>query len=547
MKKRLFALALAVSLVAGLTIQPVFADELSQDVETEAEIVEEPEGEAPVRERPDDAGLDEAAELPDVVLDDIEWIEGDYAEGEIPEGAVEEYEIIDEDVPAEELPEDDALTEEADEAALNGATSIAGASVTGIKKFYVIELVNNKTQYSDGKQGTTITYQWTITVGGKSLRQYTDYTTEIVYTGGKANNSGKIVFTGKGSYTGTKSVSFKIRNFYTFAGKNRYKTSALISDMLFEGADSNFDEVVFVTGEDFPDALSANAYAGYWGDALILTKSKDNGLDQSAVDFLNKHKNTITYLCFVGKGQDKAKKTALGICTNANQEGHVFELYGKNRYKTAEEVCKKVCWDEGYEYGMTDEEAIAKGAKEIGTCIVTTGQKPADALSVSPWSYHYHYPILLVKDGKASADTQKLINLFPNVIILGSTEAVKSSVAPKATRIGGKNRYATSQKIAEYFLNRSDIKSNLNSRTQVGVLIADGNDKSFPDALAGGQFAITSPKPMLLVNDSHATVPAFIKNLKSDSGTNEIQYIMLGAVGRGKSKTYDKVVKSVCS
>ena len=38
-----------------------------------------------------------------------------------------------------------------------------------------------------------------------------------------------------------------------------------------------------------------------------------------------------------------------------------------------------------------------------------------------------------------------------------------------------------------------------------------------------------------------------IKNLKKDEGVNEIQYILLGAVGRGKSSTYDKIVKSVCS
>lgn len=563
MKRKAMCLLLTVCLAAGLYALPVFADEAADApvesvdaAEVPADTAEIPGAEVP--EAVDEAAAPEreareAEPAADVILDsgDIEWVEGDYAEGEIPEGAIEEYEIIDEAVAEEASPEEE-LNEEEDDSALNGAQSIANATVTGIKKFYKIELVNNETQYSDGKQGTTITYEWKISLNGKGLIQNTDYTTQIVYTGGKPNNSGKIVFTGKGSYTGTKTVNFKIRNFYTFAGKNRYKTSALISDLVFKNAGSEFEEVVFVTGEKFPDALAANAYAGYWGDALILTKSKGSGLDDSAVNFLKKHKNTIEYLCFVGAGQEKAKKTALSICTNVKDEdAFVLELAGKNRYKTAEEVCKNLCraeaWDLGYDPSLTDEDLIKKGAQKIGTVIVATGQSPADALSVSPWSYFYHYPILLVKDGKASASTQKLINYFPNVIVLGSTAAVKSSVAPKATRLGGKNRYETSQKIAQYFLNRSDIKENLDNRTQVGVLIADGSDKSFPDALAGGQFAYGSPKPMLLVNGSHATVPSFIKNLKKDEGTNEIQYILLGAVGRGKSSTYDKIVKSVCS
>ena len=123
--------------------------------------------------------------------------------------------------------------------------------------------------------------------------------------------------------------------------------------------------------------------------------------------------------------------------------------------------------------------------------------------------------------------------------------AAADGIAPsgKVTRIGGKNRYETSYKIAEYFIKRTNAVPVPFGTTA----FAHGDDDRFPDALAGGQLCISMPAPIILVKENKTTMPAIIKSyMTGSSGYHPTPkyYTFLGYVGKGKSSCYDALVKS---
>ncbi len=129
----------------------------------------------------------------------------------------------------------------------------------------------------------------------------------------------------------------------------------------------------------------------------------------------------------------------------------------------------------------------------------------ADALSVSPIAACKNAPIIyLTTKGELNADTAAYLaklkkeGSVKNAYVIGgegvisndmATKAAKALGLSKATRIAGKDRFATCVAVNEQF------KDTLNGDM---LCVATGMD--FPDALAGGVYAAINKAPLFLVN-----------------------------------------------
>ena len=438
-----------------------------------------------------------------------------------------EFEADGSDEAVEEIPDieeagrDTVLEESPDDAAaLNGAADIAEATITGIKDVYKIETVNGKTTYIDGVSKSKLALAWRISLNDVGLFKNVDY--EVSHTEGLFNK-GSITFTGLGNYTGSKELTFRCCHIASYYGDNRYETAVALAEAAFQ--DETFDSVVIVKGSDFPDALCASSYAGYLDCPLLLTKEKS--LPASVKAYLSDNKERIKRVTVIGGGLDAPANAVNTILPAAS----VKTIKGKNRYETAEKVCEKL--------------AEQMGDAAYDTVIVTTGQKPADALSAATWSYRYRYPILLAKNGTVRKETASLIKRFKHVIILGSTNVVKDSVCRHVSpvRLGGSNRYETSRAIANYFsanIQYDDAKDAV-------AAFALGPDKYFPDALAGCQLAHISDAPMLLINEKNYDVPDCVRTIKAESSSSRIVFTFIGSAGRGKTTAYDSAAALLAS
>jgi len=317
-------------------------------------------------------------------------------------------------------------------------------------------------------------------------------------------------------------VEVQVDRFVSVAGGNRYKTAAEIAKKAFPTAPA---EAILVTGENFPDALSANAYAGAKNAPVLLSKLSE--LPQPTKDLLTKTwSKSVKTVTIIGGGFDKKVETALKGCGVTT----IKHIAGKNRYKTAEEVCKA-----GIEeklWNMSWPVAIA------------TGQTSADALAFSPWSYGLHLPILLAKDGEVSASTKTLISKFGFVIMLGSSSTVKDSclssaqkAAHRYERLAGSNRYKTSLAIAKYFVGTAHMGR------YGGAAYADGTDEHFPDALVGGMLQGQLRAPIILTKPGQKDVKSFTTGTMNNEDVITSPVYFLGWAAKGKSTEYDEITK----
>lgn len=538
MKKKSLAIFLAAVLTAAMLPTAVMGDELTAgDLSGEEAVIEE-EASLGVEALPeaDQAGIEE---------DSAEVFGWGTAEDGFP--AVEDFEEA----------AGDELTEEADEVPLNGATNISQATVTGLKDVYRYESIAVKKAEGNSDFGAYIydfknmidgqaapnyespfPFKGKITVkfDGRTLKEGTDY--EIVYWGSTGPFSVGLVIEGRGEYTGEKVIERPAAMAYSFAGKNRYETNAMLIDLHGE---LDFSRIVVVTGEKFPDALAANAYAGIKENPLVLTKA--DSVHASTKALLKAHKSEIKEVVVIGGDLKKATAELKTLLPGASFK----TISGKNRYRTADAVTNAFI-KEYY------------GSGEItGPVFVTTGKTPADALSASTWSYRLHIPVLLVKDKKADAATQKILNRFKEVYLLGDAKVVADSNVPtgaKKTRLGGKNRWETSRNIADHFIKK--IYENPSSEMSFGgpymSLYAPGDDDLFADALAAGQFNPVGYSAVILVKKGKTSPYNCPINFGSSQGPPpgfmDMYSMCIGTAGKdggsgsAKGQIYNELIKN---
>ena len=455
---------------------------------------------------------------------------------ELPDAAAywapDEAELPDESSTEEKpVEEEGARDESAESQPVNGAIDISGAEITGLKAVYRSEYKNMAGGPNiEGVSVESFKPAAVLKVGGKTLKEDQDYTVHFSQSGPAQIT---FYFDGKGAYSGTAVTTKRYYVAHTIAGKNRYATNVEI----LKAGSFDYSRIVVVTGEDFPDALAANAYAGLRYSPLILTKRDE--VPPAISGFLQDMKSQIKEVVIIGGKMDGAKKQLQKLLPEA-----AFKtIAGSNRYQTADMVTRQFLL-ERYMVSLEDKNTVVNCP-----VFVTTGESPADALSASSLSYHMGIPVLLVQGGtfNKKADTADVIKHFSRVYLLGDTKVVKDSVAPKGadvTRIGGKNRWETSRKIANYF------KKEYGTNPGILTTYVPSDDDLFPDALAAGQFSYYGGNVIILVNQKHPDAYTSVSTEQYPGYPYWINFFV-GSAGKDsgaaaiKGKIYKAVIKSI--
>ncbi len=306
-------------------------------------------------------------------------------------------------------------------------------------------------------------------------------------------------------------------------GMNRYATMALVSQAAF--ADGECDTVIVCRGNNFPDALAAAGLAGVLEGQVLLTKT--SSLTEATAEEIVRLGASTVYV--IG---DESSVSADVVASIEALDGvcSVTRVAGKNRYATAVAV---------YE---------AAEASEWGdTCIVATGTKAADALSVSAVAYAEKAPIFLAnKSGSLSADALVAIEEggFSTVLVLGDTNSVSAatektlaSYGLSVERLEGSNRYKTSAAIAEWAI--ANLGFNCSS-----VAVTAGNNGKYADALVASALCGKAQSPVLLVN-STATTADVVTDLLA-AHTDEIENVyVLGSEESVTAALYSAIGKAI--
>ena len=280
-------------------------------------------------------------------------------------------------------------------------------------------------------------------------------------------------------------------------GMDRYATAAaLFGKFVTAKGDAGVTSAVIASGENFPDALSAEAMARSLGTSVLLTAT--NSLPAATIQALANASNVASVYIVGGPGAvSSAVQTQLEGLHKGGASGNpnlaVYRVYGSDRYAT--------------------NAAVASFVGTMTTAVIATGTNFADALSVGPAVYGTAgFGLVLTNPSSLSASAQQtLINLgVKHVVIVGGTGAVSTNVESQIKalgitvdyRVAGADRTQTAAQIATWetagLPATATYTPKLNSLgfSVSTVHIARGDD--FADALAAGPLAGFGMNPILL-------------------------------------------------
>ena len=364
-------------------------------------------------------------------------------------------------------------------------TSIQNAYISGIK---------DKTF-----TGSAIGQNPTVKVGNKTLKKGTDYT--LTYKNNINTGTATVTITGKGSYSGSVSRTFKItKGFVRASGKNRYQTAIAIGNKVKAlNRNKKFNYIIVASGQNYPDALGGAYLAKVKNAPILLTTA---GRETDTINFIKKNLNkggTVYVLGGTGVVSNNFTKKLKSAGIKYSRKG------GKNRYET-------------------NTSTLTLAGIKGKNLIVTTGKDFPDALISSATGN----PIMIVSGDKLTNSQVKLLkkNKVKSVTIVSTGKAVstkleaalKKASGVKVNRVTASSRYALSKTVAEKYF-----------KSPKNVVIATG--KAFPDALSGGPLAIKLKAPILLADSSNSSyAKSYIKSKSVKQG-----YI-LGGTGAVSAK-----------
>lgn len=276
------------------------------------------------------------------------------------------------------------------------------------------------------------------------------------------------------------------------AGNDRYETAIRCAELM--RGDGTFEDAVIASADNFPDALAGSYLAG-WYDAPILLAGKSEAGTRKTLDYIDQHvsKGGIVYLLGgTGAVPEYVEQELLdsGFRGDGVFGDRVVRLAGASRYETNLAIVNRVSY-------------------KPERVIIASGKNYADSLSVSTVSATEYIPIILAGDSLTEEAVETIRKIGPSEIyLIGGTGAVNETVEAQAKelcgtveRIAGRDRYATSLAIAEYFNPYPGIRN--------AVFAYGGN---FPDGLTGGALAGSLYAPVILVSDSnYAAQETYIK------------------------------------
>lgn len=282
-------------------------------------------------------------------------------------------------------------------------------------------------------------------------------------------------------------------------GATRYQTAFYTADTLKELlAVSKFESIIVTCGTNFPDALAGTYLAAQKQAPILLVNSGNVKAVNTYIRDNLAPGGTVYLLGDNGVVPDSVGQGIGGIT--------VKRLGGATRYDTNLEILR---------------EAGVEGKR----IIVCTGKDFADSLSASACGL----PILLVKDGLTARQKDFLSGVTEDIIIVGGTNAVNTTVEKQlraygtVTRLAGTTRYQTSVAVAAHFFHEPTA----------AVLAYAQN---FPDGLCGGPLAYYLGAPMILTSTGHeASAVSYTAKLNIRSG------YVLGGTGLISDRTAEKI------
>jgi len=262
------------------------------------------------------------------------------------------------------------------------------------------------------------------------------------------------------------------------SGKSRIETSVEIAKQVTQKG--SLQEVILTSSKNFPDSLGGSILSGK-SNAPILLVGKDHHDSKVSLDFIYSNLPKNGKITILGSESAVSNEIVKELKNRGYQ--HIHRVNGKDRYETNLNIIKSVNVNKGTPF------------------ILATGSNFPDALSMSSVSSMKGYPIMLTKKEKMTNEALALItSKTPSVVyVAGSEGAVspfvveqikKASPTSQVKRLGGSDRYKTSNIIANEF------KKDFGNK----AVLATG--QNFPDALAGSTVASKEKAPILLVRDS---------------------------------------------
>lgn len=257
------------------------------------------------------------------------------------------------------------------------------------------------------------------------------------------------------------------------SGENRYSTAVKISQ---EGW-KNANVVVLARGDSFPDALAGGPLAYYHNAPILLTNQ--NSLHAETKKEIQRLR--ATKIVILGGTAAVSERVADSL---ENMGMTIERISGKIRFATAAQIAKQL---------------------PSTRAIVANGSNFPDALAIAPFAAKSGTPILLTNQEKLLCETEQASAGKSHTTVVGGVSAVSNEVAsklPNATRISGKDRYATAHAII--------TQLPMQSKT---AYLATG--KQFADALSGSVLAAKQNASILL------TDPAFVPNIVRETVTTK--------------------------
>lgn len=196
------------------------------------------------------------------------------------------------------------------------------------------------------------------------------------------------------------------------AGDTRYQTAVAIAEKLDSLSEEKFEKVIFVSGEDFPDALSAGPAAAI-ADMPILYVSRTGELDADTAEYVGGLKCPAYLLGGPVAVSDKGLASIVESC------GGVARIYGDDRYQTAEKVYEE------FKAGFSGKYVT-----------VATGKAFPDALAGGVLAAKNSSPMLLTSDDPGDLILE-LAGSAGKVFILGGTAAVSEAVNNEISSVMG--------------------------------------------------------------------------------------------------------------
>lgn len=271
---------------------------------------------------------------------------------------------------------------------------------------------------------------------------------------------------------GSHSVSSWVSGYFTtgltsdrLAGSDRYETGlAIVNSHYSPGI-----PVVYVsTGQAYPDALSAGSAAVHLGGPVLLVQP--GGISQSIANTIaNLAPQRVVVLGQSNGVSDHALNQIRGIVPNT------YRIAGVDRYDTSRQIARDAFINQGGSHGAT-------------SAFIVSGQNFPDALSAGPAAATVDSPVILVYGSGDSLPNETIALLrdlgVSSITIAGSAASVSGGIEIQLAqqgyavqRLGGSNRYETSQLINNRFFSPSEPV----------VFLASG--ANYPDALAGSALA----------------------------------------------------------